>query len=324
MTVTQKLLVSVGALSLAILLWRIDLGLVKLALSHVGWGMVFIVGQELVAHGLNALGWRWAFSREDARAFSLAELVRLRVAGDAVNYLTPTATIGGEVVRTAMLSHARGADVRMISVIVAKATQTLAQALFITAGLALGATQGFGSEWFHWLLGAALAVGLAIAVVGTYMLKARGGVAATWRRAVGARVTTFLRDHPGRVALSTLMFALGYAWGAFEAFWICRFLMLPVPILTAAAIEILSITVDGILFMIPAKIGTQEGGKVAVFAALGLPASLGFAFGVVRHVRELVWGGLGLLLYWAAVGGVRLPPGDTALGRTIHAAPHDG
>src|SRR5439155_14229077 len=40
MTLTQKLLVSVGALSLAILLWRIDLGLVKLALSHVGWGMV--------------------------------------------------------------------------------------------------------------------------------------------------------------------------------------------------------------------------------------------------------------------------------------------
>ena len=67
------------------------MGLVKLALSHVGWGMVFIVGQEIVAHGLNALGWRWAFSREDARAFSLAELVRLRVAGDAVNYLTPIA-----------------------------------------------------------------------------------------------------------------------------------------------------------------------------------------------------------------------------------------
>src|SRR5207244_3235551 len=131
-------------------------------------------------------------------------------------------------------------------------------------------------------------------------------------------------DQPGRVTLSTVMFALGYTWGTFEAFWICRFLMIPVPMLTAFAIEILSVTVDGILFVIPAKIGTQEGGKVAVFAALGLPTSLGFAFGLVRHIRELVWGGLGLLLYWAAVGGGRLSPRDTVLGRTSHAAPHEG
>ena len=62
------------------------------------------------------------------------------------------------------------------------------------------------------------------------------------------------------------------------------------------------ITVDGFLFMVPAKIGTQEGGKVVIFAALGLPASLGFAFGVIRHIRELSWAGLGLLLCYAAVG----------------------
>ena len=93
------------------------------------------------------------------------------------------------------------------------------------------------------------------------------------------------------------MFALAYGWGAFEAYWICHFLGMPVPVLTAMAIEVLSIAVDGILFAVPAKIGTQEGGKVAVFAALGLPASLGLAFGLVRHARELSWAGIGMLLY---------------------------
>ena len=94
MTARHKLLVSLGALGLVVLVWRIDLNAVQLALFHVGWGMALVLSQEIVAHVLNASGWRFAFTREVAARFSFGELVRLRVAGDAINYLTPTATIG--------------------------------------------------------------------------------------------------------------------------------------------------------------------------------------------------------------------------------------
>ena len=303
MTARHKLLVSLGALGLVVLVWRIDLNAVQLALFHVGWGMALVLSQEIVAHVLNASGWRFAFTREVAARFSLRELVRLRVAGDAINYLTPTATIGGEVARTAMLSDACGADVRAVSVIIAKATQTLAQAFFITAGLALVATEWITTGPLRSFLPWAVGVSFLTALLVAHRVKARGsGTAAAWRRAFGTRLGEFLRNHPGRVALSTLLFALAYAWGAFEAYWICRFLLMPVPVVTAFTIEVLSITVDGILFIVPAKIGTQEGGKVAVFAALGLSPSLGFAFGVVRHVRELIWAALGVFFYGAAIG----------------------
>jgi hypothetical protein len=279
--------------------------------------MTLVLSQEIVAHVLNASGWRFTFTREVAARFSLGELVRLRVAGDAINYLTPTATIGGEVARTVMLSDACGADVRAVSVVIAKTTQTLAQAFFITAGLTLVATEWIAtgpiSSFSLWAVG----IGLLAAMLVAHRLKARGrGMAAAWHRAFGTRLVEFLRNHPGRVALSTLMFALAYAWGAFEAYWICRFLRMPVPAVTAFTIEVLSITIDGILFMVPAKIGTQESGKVAVFAALGLPSSLGFAFGVVRHVRELIWAALGVFLYCAAVGRGGLSAWQQALGST--------
>src|SRR5438132_7086273 len=192
MTTAQKVLLGLGTLSLGILVWRVDVNVVRAALLQVGWGLALVLGQEAIAHLLNALGWRFAFPREDAGAFALGELIRLRVAGDAINYLTPTATIGGEVARAAMLSDSRTIDVRATSVIVAKSTQTLAQAFFVTAGLALVATQWIGSERLHWLLVAALAVGLAIAVVVTYTLKARGGMAAAWRRTFGARLMAFV------------------------------------------------------------------------------------------------------------------------------------
>jgi len=94
------------------------------------------------------------------------------------------------------------------------------------------------------------------------------------------------------------LFLIGYAWGAFEAYWICHFIGLPVGVGVAFMIETLSVAVDSILFMVPAKIGTQEGGKAAVFAALGLPVASGLAFGVVRHIRELIWAVLGLWLRW--------------------------
>jgi len=317
MTTSHKLLVSLGALGLVVLLWRIDLKAVQLALLHVGWGMALVLSQEIVAHVLNASGWRFAFTREVAACFSLGELIRLRVAGDAINYLTPTATIGGEVARTAMLSDACDADVRVVSVVTAKTTQTLAQAFFITAGLTLVATEWIATGPIRSFLPWAVGVGLLTAIFVAHRLKARGGgMAAAWRRAFGTRLGEFLRNHPGRVALSTLMFALAYAWGAFEAYWICRFLLMPVPAVTAFTIEVLSITIDGILFMVPAKIGTQEGGKVAVFAALGLAPSLGFAFGVVRHVRELVWAALGVFLCCAAFGRAGSSFWHQALGST--------
>ena len=115
------------------------------------------------------------------------------------------------------------------------------------------------------------------------------------------------------------MFVLAYGWGSFEAYWICRFLGIAVPVFTALAIEVLSVTVDGMLFVVPAKIGTQEGGKVAVFATLGLPVGLGLAFGLVRHVRELSWAGIGMLFYSLSARRRRWRPHDPV--RPMEAGP---
>ena len=304
MKTAQRVLLVFGTLTLLLLLWRIDVGAVRFALLQVGWGMALVVGQETVAHLFNALGWRFAFSPDHAASFPLTELVRVRVAGDAINYLTPSATIAGEVARTAMLNDTQGTAVRAASVVLAKSTQTLGQVLFAASGLVLlGAWRVVPRPGPELLLyGIAGAIMIAAFVV--YRLKpphpsGSAGAAGGTLHLLQAKLRRLFHDHPGRVALSTLMFVLGYAWGTFEAYWICRFLLVPVPIATALTIEVLSVTVDGIFFFVPAKIATQEGGKMAIFSALDLSPSLGFAFGVVRHIRELTWAGFGVLLCWA-------------------------
>jgi len=110
-------------------------------------------------------------------------------------------------------------------------------------------------------------------------------------------IRRYLREHPGRFSLSTLFFMAGYAWGALEVLLICALMGIPMPLLTALSVEVLSNVVDSLLFMVPAKAGTQEAGKVAIFHGLGYPAGSGLAFGLIRHCRELAWAAAGLLLY---------------------------
>jgi len=307
MTTIERVAFAVAAGTLAALVWMLDPAAVGKMVLGVGWGMILILSQEIVAHVLNAFGWRLTFTAEQAQTVPLAELVKLRIAGDAVNYLTPSATVAGEFTRTAMLNDSHRFEVRAASVLVAKCAQTLAQFLFASAGMVLAFWTGaldIPTARTAYLVGAGLVVALAGGWLGFWWFGRRSSrsparsPADTGFAAIVSVFRSFVVRYPGRCVLSTLLFLIAYAWGAFESYWICHFIGLPVGVGVAFMIETLSVAVDSILFMVPAKIGTQEGGKAAVFAALGLPVASGLAFGVVRHIRELIWAALGLWLRW--------------------------
>lgn len=49
-------------------------------------------------------------------------------------------------------------------------------------------------------------------------------------------------------------------------------------------------------FLVPGSLGVLEGANTGLFVALGLGASAGLAFSLVRRARQAVWIGLGLLV----------------------------
>jgi hypothetical protein len=107
-----------------------------------------------------------------------------------------------------------------------------------------------------------------------------------------------------RLAGSLACFVAGWSVGAAEIYLILIWLGAPVDWQTALALETGSVLIDGILFFVPGKLGTQEGGKVVLFAALGLNPARGLTVGVVRRIRELAYAGLGL----AALGALSARP----------------
>ena len=84
--------------------------------------------------------------------------------------------------------------------------------------------------------------------------------------------------------------------GVVEIYLILWFLGVPVSVHRALTVEVLSVAIDGMLFFVPAKAGTQEGGKVLIFTILGLDPAKGLALGIVRRIRELTWASIGLLI----------------------------
>jgi uncharacterized membrane protein YbhN (UPF0104 family) len=292
-------------------------GLQRLAedLRLIGWGLLAILLVESLSVVLNTWGWALAFPAGE-RSVSLRRLVAARLAGDGVNYLTPSATVGGELLRIRLLGRDVPSSVRWASVSVAKIGQSVAQAVFILLGLALVLPRITATSRWLGLIGGTVAAALAVAtfvwLVGRGFwatasaalrrAKLHGLLRPTWAT-VGRDLDAVLgRLGRWRAAGSLACFVGGWTVGAAEIYLILRWVGAGVDWPTALALETGSVLIDGVFFFVPAKVGTQEVGKVALFAAFGLDPARGLTVGLVRRIRELAYAALGL----AALGGLSL------------------
>ncbi len=302
-------ILALGSATFLYLLWSFGPLRVWDLFRGFGWGFAVLLPFQYLDHMLNASGWRLAFTPAQAAKVSFWELVRVRIAGDGVNYLTPSASIAGEFVRPGMLRSPLPHDAKVSSVVVAKAAQAAGQGLFVLLGLVYlinARAYDFKAGQAGWaatgisamLCGVAVGLGL-LAARPPERLVSRFPAAFAALEPLRRSLREFLGRHPLRLVGSILFFMLGYAWGAAEIWLICRFLGFPVGPEIALCIEFLSNLVDAFAFMVPAKIGTQEAGKAVIFKGLGLAADVGFTAGLIRHTRELLWAAMGLGLYAA-------------------------
>jgi putative membrane protein len=310
--IAERLFLVGGLILLGFLLRELGVRAVLANLQLVGWGIVALVLQEMLAYVANTLGWRAAFPTPRPR-IPFTQLLTARIAGDAVNYLTPTATLGGEFVRTRYLRGQAEGTSLVASVAVAKLTQTIGQIAFVIIGLAfvLDDTPLPSAVRHGLLVGLAAFSALTLALV---MAQRRGMFAPMLRMAqrlglpdrapefgrrlqrLDAEIARFHGDGNGAFFLSSASFFAGWAMGVVEIYLILWLLGLPVSVHRALTIEVFSVAIDGMFFFVPAKVGTQEGGKVLIFTLLGLDPGKGLALGLLRRIRELTWALVGMLI----------------------------
>lgn len=307
MRIVKLVLLVLGVAALAVSVHRIGWAPVVEALERLTWWqLVLVCLPYAVITAVDTLGWRFAFPRDPA---PFRRLFGARLAGEALNLVTAVGSVGGEAVKAWLIRRDVAYAESVPSVVIAKTTLTIAQALFLLIGVALAwTTLAIDSRVIGamlWLLvveAAAVAGFVGVQIAGVI---GRAGRLLEWfgvvrRDDYARRLDADLRDYYRRdwrrLSLSTGFHLGGWLLGAVEAYLILRFLRIPADLVTATVIEALGAGVRFATFLVPASLGAFESANAAAFEAMGLGAGAGLAFSFVRRARQVGWIGVGLLV----------------------------
>jgi putative membrane protein len=278
------------------------------SLQFALWLLPCLVGLQLGQLLLSSLGWCGLFGGAGPQA---GTFYLLRIVREGIDSLLPVAQVGGEIVGARLLMR-RGVtpSIAGASIVVDVTVEFLTQLVFLAAGLCALTWLSHDAKWQTWV-GALLA---GAATVGSFVLAQRFGLL----RAVEALARAIARRFPalGDVSLDGLhaaaldfyrqpgallrCFALHQvAWclGSIETWAVLHTLGVAVTPLQAFTIESLGMAARSAGFAIPAALGAQEGGFVLAAAAFGIPVAPALALSLVKRLREIVVGLIGLALW---------------------------
>ncbi len=291
---------------LAFLIVRVGKDDTLTALAHaLGWQFLLICLPFALIMAVDTLGWRYAFAFDRV---PFHRLVAARVAGEAVNVITAVAPVTGDAVKVWLLRPHVPYRESVASVIIAKTTITIAQALFLLFGVVLAWTLSVDSRLMTGMLGLLLVEAAGVCgfvLVQRAGLVARGGrllsrfgmlESLTSAEQLDRALQRFYRREWRRLFLSVSFHLLGWLLGVLETWLILHVLQIPASLATAALIETLGSGVRFTTFFLPGSLGALEGANAAVFTAFGLGASAGLGFSFVRRGRQVVWIGIGLVV----------------------------
>jgi uncharacterized protein (TIRG00374 family) len=307
MRILKTVLLVLGIALLGVLVHRIGTVAILQTLGRLTWWQFVIICLPYGAiMAVDTLGWRFAFARDRA---PFRRLYRARVVGEALNIVTAVGSVGGEAAKAWLVREDVSYEESVPSVVIAKTTITIAQALFLSLGIVVAwSALDVSSEILRGMLW--LLVIEIVAVAGFFGAQVSGLVARGGRllKAFGvigdvggaqkldAALRGYYRKEWRRFALSVVFHLAGWLLGVVEALIMLAALGVDASMITATAIEALGSGVRFATFLVPASLGAFEGANAAAFGALGLGASAGLAFSFVRRARQAAWVVIGVLL----------------------------
>ncbi len=310
----HHLLLALGAACFAFLIWRIGPRTLWGDVVALGFGAVVIISVAAVEQLLHTIGWQRCFDRHERPG--LWRLYGCHLAGGAINIVTPTATLGGELVRGGLLGRIPGAAAAasvtvdrlayaladtslgalgLVVVLVAAPLGPLGR-LGVLAAAALFMT-GVGMFWALQRDGRLLT-----RVTGSRIARKFGGATLveglhSGSMDVDARIAAFHAGRGGSLLAAYGFHAAGSLMGAVQLGLFFHYMHAPATLAMTLAAFLVSIALDLFSFFIPARLGAQEGARMLAVSLVGLPPELGLVFSLVLRAEQVVWAAIGLALY---------------------------
>jgi len=280
----------------------------------VGWGLGLTISLESIARLCNTFGWRTVIPRRH-RNLGFGEMFLARIAGEATDYVTPSAQLGGQFVMALLVRDKLPMAKGLASVAIASLAEGVGQIVFITAAVIISIPfeAGLHHDLFWPIVGGmVIAVGLA---GGFFFVQMRDPFSWMWKaaarfevpqlanpdvKAAAAEADQILKDfystHSGLFAQASLFYVIAWAMGPVEIYLLMTMLHVHASWMAALVTEALGLLIERATFLIPAKLVSQEGGKALILSLLGYSPWTGFAIGFLRRIKELVWVMFGLIV----------------------------
>ena len=282
----------------------------------VGFWLVPFFLLEIIPDLLHTAGWAACFQGYQRR-LRLWQLYGIRLAGSAINQVTPTAALGGEVVKVLLLEPTLPRAQATAAVVIDKASITLAQMFYLTFGLVYAMGHLHLSSELQWAL--SLTIGLiSLGLLGFVAFQRYGLLSKLVSQVcrlkytppklhrlsqhlapLDAQLMAYYTAHPWRFGGSLLLHFVAFVCAGSKTYILLRLLLGPQApgwfeaLMVAMAVAAL----DQMFFLVPARLGTLEGARVLVLSAVGIPQVFGLAFGLIARLESLFWNGIGLLIY---------------------------
>ena len=315
MRLFKLLMPALGLLFLGYLIGKLGPEVIWRNFAVLKWSFPLILLLACSWHITNTIAWSFAFPPGAFRP-RLHSLFMAKLAGEAVNQLTPLANIGGEPLKAYLLKSESPASRGLASVVINKTAQvitglfftavglslvilywTLPQAIPLPIQLGLATLLVIGAllVWFLWrkqqhLFSSLLAL-LSRLGMRTDLLERR----LTKAVRIDQSICQFYKNHKARFFLVMFFHSLGWLLGAFETFVIIRALGTQIDFSVAFLITSLTVIINSLFFFMPSNIGVLEGGQVFLLTTLGLSPALGLSLGIVKRMRKIFWISIGWL-----------------------------
>jgi hypothetical protein len=257
-------------------------------------------------------------------------LFQIRMAGYSINYLTPTAALGGEATKVNLLLAWHRGPKAVSGILIEKFCFAISQVLFALIGCAVIVEHVHlsGRLWISMVLSVAL---VAVGIFTFFLLQRYGKLGALVRwlavrwpgnsalQNLAAQITgvdealrAFYVQQPRNLWLAVSWHLTGFCVSIIQAWFFLYLLKQGALLPVAATVAFLGMWFDLLTFAVPMNMGSLEGTRVVVFKAVGYGAVAGVAYGLAIRLAQIFWSVLGLALYgWLMARGNKtneMPP----------------
>jgi uncharacterized protein (TIRG00374 family) len=308
-------------MGLALLVWLVQrTGPAKVLeqLQLLGWVWLPLIALDGLGELLHAEGWRRCLTGTlQHTRFSRAFMVRQ--SGMAFNYLTPTANMGGEVVKGMLLAREAGADQATTTVLAAKLALVISQLTVIAVAslAALPMVEVPAEVRVAWWTGTIL---LSTGVILFFLVQRWVPITPPFRwlgrrsspggrlqrlavavERIDGQLKEYHHDRSVDFFKAILFHSVGFLFALGQTWLFLTVIGAPELWKTALVIWALGSWFDLMGFVVPAGVGVQEGSRFLIFQLVGLSATRGVAFGLALRISKLLWALVGLGCYGALV-----------------------